>query len=166
MRISHEAYLDIETTGLSSLYHDVTVVGIFLCSGSESKLVQLVGRKITKEKVLNCLEAVNTIYTYNGSRFDLPFLEARLGLALARDFKHNDLMWDCWRRNLYGGLKRVEVSLGIPRRLKGIDGQEAVRLWWRYKLYHDQGALRLLLEYNAEDVMNLKTLREFLATSF
>ncbi len=36
----------------------------------------------------------------------------------------------------------------------------AVRLWWRYVNDYDQAALRILLEYNKEDVLNLKTLRD------
>jgi len=69
-------------------------------------------------------------------------------------------MYDCWRYNLYGGFKAVEQQLGIPRRLQGISGWDAVLLWWRYQDYGDQNALELLLQYNREDVVNLKLLRE------
>ena len=62
--------------------------------------------------------------------------------------------------NLYGGFKAVEQQLGIPRRLRGIGGLEAVMLWLRYKNNGDQNALALLLQYNKEDVVNLKSLRE------
>jgi len=72
-------------------------------------------------------------------------------------------MYDCWDNNLYGGFKVVEQRLGIHRRLRGIDGFEAVQLWWRYLKGGNQNALALLLEYNKEDVVNLKTLRERLA---
>ncbi len=53
----------------------------------------------------------------------------------------------------------VERQLNIPRRLRGIDGAEAVALWWRYQIDRDSKALDLLLEYNKEDVVNLITLR-------
>jgi uncharacterized protein YprB with RNaseH-like and TPR domain len=69
-------------------------------------------------------------------------------------------MYDCWRCNLYGGFKAVERQLGIPRRLKGVNGYEAVQLWWSYLKGGNQSALALLLEYNREDVVNLKALRE------
>jgi hypothetical protein len=36
----------------------------------------------------------------------------------------------------------------------------AVRLWWNYVNDKDEGALKTLLEYNREDVVNLKVLRE------
>lgn len=154
-----EAYLDIETTGLSPSYSEITVIGIYIYSGYDTRFVQLVGKDVTVNNLLEVLEGVSIIYTYNGSRFDLPFIYCRLGTDLAKLFCHRDLMYDCWRNNLYGGFKRVEVQLGIERRLKEVDGSEAVRLWWRYVDYFDLDALNTLLEYNKEDVLNLKTLK-------
>ncbi len=75
---------------------------------------------------------------------------------------HRDLMFECWRKNLYGGLKTVERTLGVPRRLVGVDGLEAIRLWNRYHRQGDRSALRTLLEYNKEDVTNLKAVKEIL----
>jgi uncharacterized protein YprB with RNaseH-like and TPR domain len=153
-------YLDIETTGLSPSYHDITVVGIFLVNGSEGKLVQLVGKQVKKKALLESLDGVDTIYTYNGQRFDLPFIHACVGVDLNKMHVHHDLMYECWRNDLRGGFKAVEAQLGIPRQLKGIGGYEAVLLWWRYRNHDDSKALALLLEYNKEDVMNLKALRD------
>ena len=155
-----EAYLDIETTGLSAAHGEITVVGIYLCNGGDSRFLQMVGRDITADGVLGALEGVRTIYTYNGSRFDLPFIRTYLGVDLESLLAHRDLMYDCWRCRLYGGFKAVERQLGIPRKLKGVDGFEAVRLWWRYVDSFDLEALKKLLEYNREDVLNLKSLKE------
>lgn len=154
------AYLDIETTGLSCWYAEITVIGIYLVNGADSRLVQLVGSDVTSDNLLESLAGVNKIYTYNGSRFDLPFIRDSLGTELTTSFGHHDLMHDCWRRNLYGGLKAVEQQLGIPRQLQGVSGRDAVLLWYRYLEYCDCDALATLLEYNKEDVMNLKVLRE------
>ena len=161
-----DAYLDIETTGLSCLYADITVVGIYLVNGSDSKLVQMVGKQVTSDNLLETLKCVNKIYTYNGSRFDLPFIHGSLGTDLATLFSHHDLMYDCWRCNLKGGFKAVEQQLGIPRQLQGITGWDAVMLWWRYQKYGDQKALATLLKYNKEDVVNLKVLRERLKINY
>jgi hypothetical protein len=155
-----EAYLDIETTGLSPWHSEITVVGIHICNGAETTFVQLVGDDITADSLLEALDGVSVIHTYNGSRFDLPFIYCRLGINLAKLFPHRDLMYDCWRSNLYGGFKAVERQLGIQRRLTEIDGYEAVRLWWRYVDSFDLDALNTLLEYNKEDVLNLKMLKE------
>jgi len=56
-----------------------------------------------------------------------------------------------------------EQQLGIPRRLRGISGWDAVLLWRRCQNYGDQNALSLLLQYNKEYVINLKILRERLS---
>jgi len=155
-----EAYLDIETTGLSPLFNEITVIGIHLCNGEDTKFVQLVGKRVTPDGILEALARVNIIYTYNGNSFDLPFIHSRLGINLAKLFKHHDLMYDCWKNNLYGGFKAVERQLGIERRLKEVNGYEAVRLWWRYVNDYNEDALNTLLEYNKEDVLNLKILKE------
>ena len=157
-----EAYLDIETTGLGFADCDITVVGIHICNGTMTDCVQLVGRDITSYGILEALDGVDIIYTYNGSRFDLPFIHSKLGVNLEELFIHRDLMYDCWRRNLKGGLKAVERQLGIDRDVQGVDGFEAVRLWWRYVDSFDLEALDTLLAYNKEDVVNLKTLKEIL----
>jgi uncharacterized protein YprB with RNaseH-like and TPR domain len=154
-----EAYLDIETTGLSFSDGMVTVIGIYRCDRMDSRVVQLVGREITAETILEALKGVGIIYTYNGSRFDLPYIRACLGIDLDQLFPHCDLMYNCWRNNLYGGLKAVEKQLGIKRKLKDVDGFEAVKLWWKYVDSFDIEALNRLLEYNKEDVVNLRALK-------
>ncbi len=162
-----EAYLDIETTGLSPKYCQITVVGIQLIGDRETRLIQFVGEDVTADNILQALEGITALYTYYGSGFDLPFIYARLGINLARLginlaelFNHCDLMYHCWRNNLYGGFKGVERQLGIERRLKEVDGYEAVHLWWRYVNDYDEEALSTLLEYNKEDVTNLKHLKQ------
>jgi len=160
-----EAYLDIETTGLSPEFDEITVIGIHLCHGDDTRFTQLVGKDVTQDNVMEALAGVNRIYTYNGSRFDLPFIHYCLGINLDVLFVHHDLMYDCWKRNLYGGFKAVERQLGIARRLTEVNGYEAVRLWWRYVDNFDLEALNLLLEYNREDVLNLRFLRELLNIS-
>lgn len=155
-----DAYLDIETTGLSRVLDDITVIGLYLVGRAGNSLIQLVGEKVTRRNLIRALQDVNTIYTYNGSRFDLPFIYSHLGVDLNEYFYHHDLMYDCWRNNLYGGYKAVEKCLNIHRKTTGISGSEAVILWHKYQTDGDLRALTLLLEYNKEDVVNLKVLRD------
>jgi hypothetical protein len=152
-------YLDIETTGCSRTYHELTVVGIAIEHAEAIKVVQLVGREITGDALKIALADTEILYTYNGRRFDLPFIKNKLKLDLERQFRHRDLMQDCWKHKLMGGLKVVEQKLNIARQSKGIDGWMAVRLWWDYINNNDTAALQTLLAYNREDVVNLKILR-------
>jgi len=154
------AYLDIETTGLSRHFSDITVIGIAIEENRHLQVHQLLEDSLTDKKLINTLKQADHIYTYNGSRFDLPFIKAKFGINLAKEFRHIDLMYNCWGNNLKGGLKAVEQLLGIERKHKGIDGFMAVQLWRDYKNNNDEDALKTLLEYKREDILNLTILRK------
>jgi uncharacterized protein YprB with RNaseH-like and TPR domain len=154
------AYLDIETTGLSRNFSDITIIGIAIETNGRIKVRQLLEKTLTEKKLMAALLGIDEIYSYNGSRFDLPFIKAKFGVDLKKEFSHTDLMYKCWKKNLKGGLKAVERNLCINRNLKDVDGFMAVQLWWEYKNYNNEDALRTLLEYNREDIVNLKVLRE------
>ncbi|MEW6586011.1 MAG: ribonuclease H-like domain-containing protein [Nitrospirota bacterium] len=156
----YSAYLDIETTGLSPVESELTVIGIYRENGTEGRVMQLVGDDISPDSLMAALDSVTRLYTYNGSRFDLPFIKAKLRVDLTECYSHEDLMYACWKKNLRGGLKSVERQLGIARELTGVDGWMAVQLWWNYVNDGDRDALATLLKYNEEDVLNLKVLRE------
>jgi len=159
------AYLDIETTGLNRHYADLTVIGIALEKQRKTEVVQLFENDLCEQRLLTVLDGIDEIYTYNGSRFDLPFIQAKLGVDLRACFKHTDLMYDCWRNNLKGGLKAVERQLGIMRRLRNINGYAAVKLWYEYVNNNNKQALVTLLEYNREDILNLRVLRRKLGVA-
>jgi uncharacterized protein YprB with RNaseH-like and TPR domain len=165
MRRSADAYLDIETTGLSAFFDYITVVGILRCDSGQEELIQLVGEEVTRGNLITALRDVKNIYTYNGARFDLRFISNALGIDLATEYYHRDLMYDCWQCKLFGGFKSVERQLGIHRRLAGVNGYEAVKLWWSYVKRGNEKALATLLEYNKEDVVNLKALKEKLSSA-
>lgn len=158
--MKRRAYLDIETTGLNKNCCDITVVGVALEDCRRCRVVQIIGDDISDVRLLGLLSGVDEIYTYNGSRFDMPFIRERLRVDLTLQFSHRDLMYDCWKNNLKGGLKVVEQKLAIGRDSKGMNGFMAVKLWWDYVNDNDEDALKDLLEYNREDVVNLRVLRE------
>ena len=154
------AYLDIETTSIDPSDGDLTVVGLCLDDGNEYKIIQLVGDEISSSNLIRIMKGVEVIYTYNGTKFDLQYVKVKLGVDLTRYCIHKDLMYDCWSRSLYGGFKEVERKLGIKRKLTGIDGKKAAELGLKWILYGDKEALSTLLEYNREDVLNLRVLRQ------
>ncbi len=161
--MKRRAYIDIETTGLSKYRAELTVIGIAVMQGGKVKFTYLIEDNLTNVKLLRALRGTDEIYSYNGSRFDLPFIKTALGLDLKHLFKHTDLMYNCWKNNLKGGLKVVETLLGIERKLKDIDGRKAVLLWRDYINNSNRTALKTLLEYNKEDVLNLRILRRKLS---
>lgn len=154
------AYLDIETTGFSADSCEISVIGIAVEEPQGMTVRQLVGPQITDTGLMDALADVKCIYTYNGTCFDLPFIRKKLRVDLKQSLPHTDLMYACRKQNLRGGLKVIEQKLQIARHSEGVDGFMAVRLWWDYVNNADEDALRQLLTYNAEDVVNLKTLRE------
>jgi uncharacterized protein YprB with RNaseH-like and TPR domain len=151
------AYIDIETTGLDPASADLTVVGIYI--EQDERVVQLYESTLTKDNLLAALARTDILYSYNGANFDLPFIAAKLGVDLESVFRHCDLMYHCWRRNLWGGQKKVEIQLGLSHETTGMDGAHAVTLWNDYRLNGNPDALRTLLFYNAEDVKNLAHIR-------
>jgi uncharacterized protein YprB with RNaseH-like and TPR domain len=149
------AYLDIETTFEGA----ISVVGIYR---ADVGTIQLVGGGVQDVALFDALDGVTTIVTFNGSTFDLPVIRRRMYVDLKRDFDHCDLMYVCRRKGLRGGLKHVETLLGIGRATAGITGWDAPRLWRRYEARGDRAALRTLLDYNREDVINLARMEEHL----
>ncbi len=149
-------FLDIETTGLSREFSDITVIGVH--DGKDTKLF-VKGKNL--EDFKEEIKKYSTIVTFNGRCFDVPFIKAKYP-ELDLDKLHIDLRYALKELGYSGGLKRIEKELGITRsdELEGVDGFEAVRLWYRY-LKGDEKALQTLLDYNKADVENLKVMMDF-----
>jgi uncharacterized protein YprB with RNaseH-like and TPR domain len=126
-------------------------------------VIQLFDEKLTTKNLLKTLEGTEKLYTYNGERFDLPFIRTHLGPDLSLMHDHTDLMFDCWKNDLRGGLKKVLRRLGISRETDGLTGLDAILLWEQYKQTNNLNALELLLRYNRDDIVNLKELKDYLA---
>jgi hypothetical protein len=147
-----KAYLDIET----SYAGDITVIGVFR---PPDRLIQVVHPEVSLDRLLEALEGSPELLTYWGHRFDLPVIRRALGVNLRQIMQSTDLADHCHRRGLYGGLKAVERELGIYRRTAGMCGGDALVLWERWT-HGDRNALRELLRYNEDDVVNLYLLEK------
>ncbi|MCK4926937.1 MAG: ribonuclease H-like domain-containing protein [Candidatus Aenigmarchaeota archaeon] len=144
-------YLDIETTGLSKYRNSVTVIGIY--NGEE--VIQLVeGIDLTEDSLSDMIRKTKKIVTFNGKRFDIPFLSHKYPNIDFSNLEHHDLMYSCWKHGWKGGQKAIEQMLDLSRDSGITNGLEAVRLWKRYR-NGCENSLKKLLEYNKEDIVNL-----------
>lgn len=144
------AYVDIETTGLSPQNDRITMIGIY--NGKETRTYI---RGIDLEEAPFELGKYQQIITFNGARFDLPFIEREFPGTF--NHIHIDLLYPLKKIGYSGGLKKIESLLGMRRsdETAGITGFDAVRLWNRYE-HGNIEALETLIRYNTEDVVNLE----------
>lgn len=147
-------FLDIETTGLDFGRHEVTVVSLHQ-NGATTTLVR--GDDLTRETLRARVDEAALLVTFNGKRFDIPFLESSFDLEFDRP--HLDLLYPSRRIGLTGGLKAIERHLGIDRDEPDIGGRDAVRLWHAYER-GDDAALETLVSYNRDDTVNLGRLAD------
>ncbi|MFB6302488.1 MAG: ribonuclease H-like domain-containing protein [Haloferacaceae archaeon] len=147
-------FFDIETTGLDHEGDRVTTVSVH--RGSETTTL-VRGEDLTAGALREHLADAPLLVTFNGRRFDVPFLETSFDVSL--DCPHLDLMYACRRIGLTGGLKPIEREVGIERERPDISGRDAVRLWREYER-GDRAALDRLVSYNREDAVNLRALAD------
>jgi hypothetical protein len=145
-------FLDIETTGLSEYRDDVTVVSTHR-DGETTSFVR--GRDLHADRLQRELDDASLLVTFNGKRFDVPFLEESFDMSV--DLPHIDLLYPCRRLDLTGGLKEIEKTVGIDRDRPDLSGRDAVRLWREYER-GDEGALETLVSYNRDDTANMERL--------
>jgi uncharacterized protein YprB with RNaseH-like and TPR domain len=150
------ACLDIETTGRPPPDDETTVVGVYRPGRGLTQLVA--GRNLSGDAVDAALVGVKLLVTFYGATFDVPFLKKEFSY-LTFEVPHYDLCFAAKRAGVKGGLKKVEKLFGIARGqdVDGLDGYAAVKLWQAH-CRGREGALEMLLRYNAADTENLMAL--------
>ncbi len=149
-------FLDIETEGLSKERNEITLIGIYKM-GKYYPFVR--GKNL--EKSLNFLSTTPIWVTFGGENFDIPFIKKAFPF-LEYPKVHLDLFFLTRKVGLKGGLKKIEKALGIVRKTDGMNGYDAVKLWQKWVAEKDKHALRKLIFYNKEDVVNLKTILDII----
>jgi len=146
-------FLDIETTGLSQYYDDITLIGTY--DGVSPFF-------FVKDNNINdfpdYIKNFKMIVTFNGTLFDLPFIKKQFP-DIELPTAHIDLRFHLRNIGITGPLKEIErkVNFTRPDDLTDVGGREAVVLWHKY-LKGDPAALEKLLLYNAYDTINLQKL--------
>jgi uncharacterized protein YprB with RNaseH-like and TPR domain/predicted nuclease with RNAse H fold len=148
-------YLDIETTGLSTVFDTVTMVGLY-----DGRKYQLFVDGENLRDLPKHLQKYPVVVTFNGSGFDLRFLKLAFPDLVLPPI-HIDLRWITRKLGMRGGLKSIETDLGLrrPAEVEDLTGYDATVLWARH-LRGDKHALDLLIQYNTQDVVHLKAIME------
>ncbi len=146
-------FLDIETTGSSFPSAHITTIGIY---DGHAPRAFVRGRDL--DAFAKAVTSDRVLVTYNGKCFDVPWIEAELGIRMPR--AHIDLRYVLASLGLKGGLKSVERQVGFGREgaLAEVDGYFAVLLWKHFERTRNPRVLETLLRYNLEDVVKLKPL--------
>ncbi|MDD5934831.1 MAG: ribonuclease H-like domain-containing protein [Clostridiales bacterium] len=142
-------FFDIETTGLSAQMSYVYLIGCAYYDGCSYQLIQWFSEGINEERDLiihffEFIQPYKLLIHYNGSGFDLPFLETRCQeLDLPYSFKDIDSV-DIYKQiipykkrlpltNLK--LKTVESFVGLKRK-DSFSGGELIEVYLRYIALH------------------------------
>ncbi len=146
-------YLDIETSGLYQDADEITVIGLY-----DGRTVQSFINGKNLEDFEIAIASYDLVITFNGSRFDLPFIR-RWFRHITLPPAHIDLCFFLRRLGYKGGLKNIEKQVGLAREeeVEGLGGLEAVLLWQAFQ-QGDQAALDRLVQYNTADIVNLEPL--------
>lgn len=148
-------YLDIETTGLSTVFDSVTIVGLY-----DGRRYSVFTQGNNLDELQDALGKYSVVITFNGAGFDLRFLKSAFP-KLVLPPVHIDLRWVSRKLGYKGGLKELERNLGIARKAEvaELNGYDATVLWAKH-LRGDPTALDQLIEYNREDVVHLRAIME------
>jgi uncharacterized protein len=153
-------FLDIETSSSTNINSYLTVIGLF--DGINTKtMIRDVNLDINALR--NELKKYKLLITFNGSAFDLPYLNKKYPNLLPK-IPHIDVRHLASKAGLKGGLKDIERQLNITRSnliVERLYGGDPFKLWRMFKGSGDDYYLKLLVEYNEEDVINLKKITEF-----
>ncbi len=161
-------FFDIETTGLSPARHQIYCIGTGWYEDGSIQIRQYLSDRIDDEpELLSAFSAdcrrFQSLVTFNGAMFDLPFVRKRCEKAGMEDpFSGMDVL-DLFRairpvKNLLGlenqKQKTVETFLGLTRD-DTMSGGELIPYYFLYVKYHRESDLRLLLLHNLEDVRGM-----------
>jgi uncharacterized protein YprB with RNaseH-like and TPR domain/predicted nuclease with RNAse H fold/dephospho-CoA kinase len=149
-------FLDIETTGLSLYYDQITLVG-----WSIGPKFGVCLKDQDASGLFKALKSAKAIVTFNGTIFDLKFLKKTFhGIFIPP--VHIDLRFFAKRVGLSGGQKKIEPKVGYkrPNLVDGMEGESAPILWYKYRR-GDRVALKELVTYNHADIDGMKWIIDY-----
>jgi len=160
-------FLDIETTGLSSSKNKIILVGLL----TKTYFYQFFAEERKEEvDILNelvcILKDIDILVTFNGTSFDIPFLNQR--------FKFHNIDYkipSASSFDLYLIFKKYSTHFNLPNyklktieKLAGIQredlisGKESVELFNKYEKNRKPDIKDIILLHNKEDILNMPIL--------
>lgn len=159
------AVIDIETTGLSSARDRIFLIGVLSQDEEGLKITQFLASDYDEEPDLlqsffDFTKHFELFLNYNGSAFDIPFINKRSGrlrlnriLEPCRSVDYLRIFKASYLPELLPNLKlkTVEQFAGI-RRKDTISGKDCISLFEKFARTNDKEAGRKLLLHNYEDL--------------
>lgn len=169
-------FLDIETTGLSKDRSYIYLIGCIFYRDSSWNCLQWMAEDKNEEQLLlkkfsDFSSSYHVLLHYNGSKFDLPFLEHRLRLYNLPTSLTGKESLDLYRLLLpckplwkLSHLRQTdaEAYLQLPPRCAP-DGKEGIALYKQFLKKKDKNLEQSLLLHNQEDLKGLVRLLEALS---
>lgn len=158
-------YFDIETTGFSRKYNFVYLIGCMYYENDELFFTQYMAENQKEEAVIlqeffKKISGYDTIIHFNGTAFDMPFLEER-GAKYNINFHFSEFK----SMDLYKQIKPYKEMLKLEnlkqksiekllqiKRCDPFNGGELIEIYNEYIHSKDERLLKALLLHNMEDV--------------
>jgi len=160
-------YLDIESTGFSAnidlmLSWCIKGRGVKKVAGDVIEREEIMSNKQDKRITQSLVDEMNkydVIFTYYGTRFDIPFIRTRalyhgIDFPMYRQKSHKDLYYVVRSK-----LKLHRSSLMAATEFFGIDGKTRIKPeYWQKARWGDKKSLKYVYEHNIADVEILEDL--------
>lgn len=151
--------LDIETTGLSKYKEHIVCIGVIYQDEDHIKLIQWFAHQPDEEaqilsEFLFWLQNLDTVYTYGGSKFDLPFFTYRLAYHhLAQKLPRKLNFTDMSKLPIlnYKNKGAFEMAVSYKRSIS-LSGRDVTKL---YKVFQKQQRIdykELILSHNLDEL--------------
>lgn len=164
-------FFDIETTGFSPAHTTCYLIGCARKNGSSVTVDQFFAESAEEEELiirsfLDLIEPYQTIISFNGIGFDIPYLKAKCTQYSLdekfRSFQYIDIFKLISKMKFLFKLenykqKTVESFLGITR-TDQYTGGDLINIYQEYVKFPDSKSRSLLLLHNYEDVLGMTDL--------
>ena len=161
-------FFDIETTGFSPARTSLYLIGCATRDQSGVCITQFLAEQKEEQsqilsEFMNLLSQYQTIITFNGLGFDIPYLKAK-----CHEFKIPEQFDSFHFIDIFKSVSKLKFLLNLPNyKQKTIEsfldidrkdtytGGELIEIYHNYCLHPENEALQLLLLHNYEDVLGM-----------